>query len=32
MIRIIAFIIETPTVRDILAHLVEPTSPLRLAP
>jgi len=30
--RIIAFIIDGPTVRDILAHLGEPTAPPRTAP
>ena len=30
--RIIAFITEAPAVRDILAHLGEPTSPPRVAP
>jgi hypothetical protein len=30
--RIIAFITEAPAVRQILAHLGEPTSPPRLAP
>jgi hypothetical protein len=31
-VRIIAFITEAPTVRDILAHLGEPTAPPRIAP
>ena len=31
-IRIIAFINEAPSVREILAYLGEPTSPPRLAP
>ena len=31
-VRIIAFITEAPAVRQILAHLGEPTSPPRLAP
>ena len=30
--RIIAFITDGPTVRDILAHLGEPTAPPRIAP
>lgn len=30
--RIIAFIIESMAVHDILAHLDEPTSPPRMAP
>ena len=30
--RIIAFITEAPSVREILAHLGEPPSPPRLAP
>ena len=30
--RIIAFITDGPTVRDILAHLGEPTAPPRVAP
>ena len=30
--RIIAFITDAPTVRDILAHLGEPTAPPRIAP
>jgi hypothetical protein len=30
--RIIAFVTDGPTVRDILAHLGEPTAPLRIAP
>ena len=30
--RIIAFIIDGPTVRDLLAHLGEPTAPPRIAP
>ena len=30
--RIIAFITDGPTVRDILVHLGEPTSPPRIAP
>ena len=31
-IRIIAFITDGPTVRDILSHLGEPTAPPRIAP
>ena len=30
--RIIAFITDAPTVRDLLAHLREPTAPPRIAP
>jgi hypothetical protein len=30
--RIIAFITDGPTVRDILVHLGEPTAPPRIAP
>ena len=30
--RIIAFITDGPTVRDILGHLGEPTAPPRIAP
>ena len=30
--RIIAFIVDTAIVRDILAHLGEPTAPPRIAP
>jgi len=30
--RIIAFITDAPTVRDILGHLGEPTAPPRIAP
>ena len=30
--RLIAFITDAPTVRDILAHLGEPTAPPRIAP
>jgi len=30
--RIIAFITDGPTVRDLLAHLGEPTAPPRVAP
>ena len=30
--RIIAFITDGPTVRDILGHLGEPTTPPRIAP
>jgi hypothetical protein len=30
--RIIAFIVDAAIVRDILAHLGEPTAPLRIAP
>ncbi len=30
--RIIAFITDGPTVRDILSHLGEPTAPPRIAP
>jgi hypothetical protein len=30
--RIIAFITDAPTVRDILAHLGEPIAPPRIAP
>jgi len=30
--RIIAFITNGPTVRDILGHLGEPTTPPRIAP
>ena len=30
--HIIAFITDGPTVRDILAHLGEPTAPPRIAP
>ena len=30
--RIIAFITDGPTVRDILAHLGEPAAPPRIAP
>lgn len=30
--RIVAFITDGPTVRDILAHLGEPTAPPRIAP
>jgi hypothetical protein len=30
--RIIAFITDAPTVRDLLAHLGEPTAPPRIAP
>ena len=30
--RIIAFVTEAPAVRQILAHLGEPTSPAHLAP
>ena len=30
--RIIAFITDAPTLRDILAHLGEPTAPPRIAP
>ena len=30
--RIIAFITDDPTVRDILDHLGEPTAPPRIAP
>jgi hypothetical protein len=29
---ILAFITDTPTMRDILAHLGEPTAPPRIAP
>jgi hypothetical protein len=31
-VRIIAFIVDAPTVRDILAHIGEPTAPPRIAP
>ena len=31
-IRIIAFVTDAPTARDILAHLGEPTAPPRIAP
>ena len=30
--RIIAFITDAPTVRDLLAHLGEPMAPPRIAP
>jgi len=30
--RIIAFITDAPTARDILVHLGEPTTPPRIAP
>lgn len=30
--RIIAFITDPSTIRDILLHLVEPTAPPRIAP